>query len=880
MDACLRNWIIGFLIASAVFTVAALIYIIFKRKNRRKPKSVLVFILILLAAVWCARYPVGLYRAYYTPPAITSPEENNADEKEENETCFEKNELNCKEEIVNSFIHALQTFSMDEDYTTYLLDGKQMVSDLRADDNDEKWVGLYSGYTSTLNLVAPILGGAIILEVIANFFPSFILCFTNLFGWLKKRYFFNELNERSVALMHSIYSNARFKRLSAFVFANVGEDADPDLLQDAKTVGAICVGYDIDRSIGRFGFKRTILLMNNDENKNLQSLTAVLEANDGKKIPKTEIYVFSTDKKFSHIEEEVSYIVKQRVGKFKTDEEAKAALPLVVPVDATKNMVYTLLRDVPLYEPLVDSEEKEEKTLNLTIFGSGTIGTQMFLNSYWCGQMLNCKLRINVVSKEKRSVDCKNADHNCDCKGRKDTSFEGRINYINPDIFKTADPDSELLIYNSKGDRNEPYFDYDYICADVLDDDFENVMTASRKDGFKLVDSDYFVVALGTDEDNFAVADRIRQSVGKHQVYDETGKRAVISYVIYNSELCRALNIEPKHYYTKKKEDGPADIYMWAFGCMDDVYSEKNVFFSEVLELALSTGDTYNKATKTEATSKTQGSKLKRIKDVYGYKSDIARSYHYGYKAFSAGKYSKSVFSAASREKYFESVSEMRKEYHDYAVSSTDPALAWLEHRRWNAYLRSNGFRHGEYEPYYAKENTHKNLGLKIHPCIVETDKTKSINARFDERGIIITETEFLNFTPHDLLDELSLEINNRNGGGDFKRWDYPRYALNDAEVKETLYQKCKTPKFENRNDLLYGVHPEKIYLIEKKWYIAAACLKEIILSKLAISKDSSAAKQVEKIVLSMSIKNYDVNFVAIDDVAKIQTELKQITKQ
>ena len=30
----------------------------------------------------------------------------------------------------------------------------------------------------------------------------------------------------------------------------------------------------------------------------------------------------------------------------------------------------------------------------------GDIGTEMFLNTYWIGQMLDCKLRINVVSKE------------------------------------------------------------------------------------------------------------------------------------------------------------------------------------------------------------------------------------------------------------------------------------------------------------------------------------------------------------------------------------------------------------------------------------------------------------------------------------------------
>ena len=47
--------------------------------------------------------------------------------------------------------------------------------------------------------------------------------------------------------------------------------------------------------------------------------------------------------------------------------------------------------------------------------------------------------------------------------------------------------------------------------------------------------------------------------------------------------------------------------------------------------------------------------------------------------------------------------------------------LAWLEHRRWSAYTRTMGYRSTDaMERYYFAENNHKNMSLKLHPCLVE----------------------------------------------------------------------------------------------------------------------------------------------------------------
>ena len=122
--------------------------------------------------------------------------------------------------------------------------------------------------------------------------------------------------------------------------------------------------------------------------------------------------------------------------------------------------------------------------------------------------MLDCHLSITVVSKEKKN---KNSTFN----GEGD--FEGRINYINPDILLTADPNSDLLKISDKGIMSEPYFSYDYKESDVMSDDFVALMNNSN-----LLESDYFVVALGSDEENFTVANRLRQMIGAHHLFRET----------------------------------------------------------------------------------------------------------------------------------------------------------------------------------------------------------------------------------------------------------------------------------------------------------------------------------------------------------------------
>lgn len=197
-------------------------------------------------------------------------------------------------------------------------------------------------------------------------------------------------------------------------------------------------------------------------------------------------------------------------------------MPAVIPVNGLCNMACRLFVDVPLYEPLLNNDSSKEKTIIVTILGSGAIGTEFFLTTYWCGQMLDCKLHINAVSKEKQ---------NEENDSKREGNFEGRINFINPEILKTNNPNSDLLIYSEDGERSEPYFSYKYRESDVLSDDFVTLMEEPE-----LLNTDYFIVALGSDEDNLEVANKLRQIVGVYHMYSAPKKRRslVMLYIIRN----------------------------------------------------------------------------------------------------------------------------------------------------------------------------------------------------------------------------------------------------------------------------------------------------------------------------------------------------------
>ena len=443
-------------------------------------------------------------------------------------------------------------------------------------------------------------------------------------------------------------------------------------------------------------------------------------------------------------------------------------MPDIKIVNGNVNIIRNLFCEKPLFEPLAAINIKPpamEKgyELNVTIVGAGGLGTEAFLSAYWMGQLLNCKLTINVISKEDES------------------EFKNKIDFINPEILKTSKNNAEeslLKIYNSENSEiAEPYFDFKYIQTNVRDNKEKGIGISENTDKDNnevdetLKKSHYIIVVLGSDEENIIFAERIKKllkTVGFSKDKEKYVSKSLIAYAVYDSEVCEALN--------REKLDG--NIYMHAFGSLKEIYCPKNIYME--IDKADEIHNSYIGRVK-DTISTSNNNPKKEKKTAYEFWSDIARAYHIEYKVFSAGKISKSVFDERiseeglkqSRNSDLISYKALLKQKNIKKQEIYD-SLAWLEHRRWNSYMRANGFIAPEdFKKYMEETESHKNIPLKLHPCIVECSKKGKAKDLFKESSV----------NDLDMLDIISLEIM-KSGiynyeETDYKKYDYPEYDFN-----------------------------------------------------------------------------------------------------
>ncbi len=726
-----------------------------RRKEQSLSSKILAFSGILFVSVFLLRFATGTFVNQLIM-------HNKADEQLLGILEYAVS-MHWLETVARSLVQTLRTFAVDEDYAIYAVVAERMGESVLS----AHWIlpVLYRIHAGVVTVLAPVAGGAIIFDILTRIFPKMKLRFM---PFWREFYVFSELNDSSLALAQSIkedFSNSKANRrkqikklkkgspLSKELFIAFPEDnsnpekpikrkrvtikrkkkpvivftdayidreneAISERIASAKSMGAICLTEDIFhiriRGFVRrlFGTKLNYLLMDEKEDNNLHTLSMLSEHKKGKRLLHSSVYLFSNSSSANDLARCVNNKLKKVYG------ENNKKLPLIRVIEGYRNLVYNLLRDVPLYEPLIGRkpvDNKTEKDLNVTIIGSGVIGMQMFLATYWMGQMLGVKLHINVVSQESEST------------------FKDRVNLINADILKTeaSKADPELLsVYSASHKKADPYFKLRYVETDVMTGTlYEALSKKFDNESFALCDSDYFVVAIGSDENNIFVANKIKQFIGRDLICDTTNRRAIINYVVYDRDVCSTLN---------SVQDNP-NIYMNAFGNFRDVYNYENVFMSKSYGTAVELNATYTrKAFADKKYDKADMNKL--LNDEYNYWSSIARGIHIPYKYFSAGVVTKSsIFDKT------EVVTEDSKVFNDYLrkicieLSSKKDnlpsekdreelyyKLCWLEHRRWNAFIRTGGFTTPTKEQVdtyaYREPNKAKEISLRLHPCLVECD--------------------------------------------------------------------------------------------------------------------------------------------------------------
>lgn len=755
-----RGWLILCLVLSVLVILVPLLcqfarfarrMITGRRARRRAPRSrFLVWSAALVLSVWCLRFAVGYY-------SICAVEGGTG--------------LYWWEELMNSLIHALQTFSLDEDYTLYIKDGKAMMEALAG--AGAFWPGAYGLYASVLNVVAPIAGGAFLFEVLAGIFPRVGLLLARLRIW-KPKYYFSELNDASLALAKNILNErpvglrARFcGPIVVFTDAYVdnSEERSAERLAEAKQIGAICLRDDLSHiCLNKWGEKR-LMLMDAGESENLQAYLNVVDAMGKKRARGTEIDLFTNSDAYVLLEKSVR---KKMLEEWKLKEKD---FPIFFSVHSYRNLILNVLTEIPLYEPLIGKRRNADGTVDLTvtIVGMGGIGLEMFRTVYWLGQMLDCNMTVNVLSQETEA------------------SFWDKIDSISPEIRHTLQENDPILRYNDGEDGVSPvYCRVRYWQCDVETSGF---VERFGREGV-LLQTDYFFISLGSDEKNLTAAERLKMYIGRdHAERGSADHGTVIVYIIYDPILSDALNRERR---VRCVDGDRADLYLYAAGNLRDLYSVNNVFMSRAdRNAALNIHEEYCAANDKKFLREFEE---KYRKDPYIYWANIARAKHLAYKAFSIGQVERSVFKdpqMADREcrrKYYKEVfvgccrflgrkdkpvAAPKEEAEHKALLHR---LAWLEHRRWNAFLRACGFRcPREYEHYKPVSHSYKFIDLKLHPCIVECS-THGILAEFDEGYKVNRSTclQYKDSSRYDHLDRLSYDLKEKGWNDyDFKQYDY-----------------------------------------------------------------------------------------------------------
>ena len=695
------------------------------------------------------------------------------------------------ERAAMSFVHAFQTFTLDANYGEMIISGRNLILEIYG---RILLATLYSMYASFLNVLAPVMGGAILLGILTDIFPRLRLILSP----YRDKYVFSELNERAIALAGDIMEEAKkdkkwYMGLPLIIFTDsyIDEKSElsVELYEKAKGIGAICIKDDILKS----RFYRTkrlyFILIDEKEIHNIHTLTALAmeEPKRWKKKTYVYIYVFSLNREARTIVEDLYLNYEKELEKV-----------IIKVVHEYTNIAYHLLNDMPLYVPLLfkyrnlKKDEINEKELMLTIIGGGKIGLEVFLATYWCGQLLDTNLRINVLSNNIKGFRKKIDEVNSEILESVDVNYQG--------VFEPAN--KELLLKYPNDRTREDAYAKPYAAVHFMEvdaDSHELLQVLKKKDGSNriMLASDYYVVSLGSDELNMKVASELARKIEREKLDGSIENTAVIAYAVYDPYIKEALDHIQSQKLREQVNNGKVnEVILHAFAGLKDIYSCKCIFNDEGDSKAYLIDKAYQKIDK-EAYEKDIEEKQDFLKNEYNVRSSHAQNIHFYYKMY-AVDIIKDILKNEKIDQYEEYLALVCEQKSSRFNSSLALRLGWLEHRRWNAFMRSLGFvapTDKQWHNYaYENELDHKNMNLKLHLFITEGSRETNIKEEDWDNPDCLNEKR-LDYQDiaslrkyYKMLEKGKATNNNRE---DYKKYDMPNATLVNSIIES---RKNNTP--------------------------------------------------------------------------------------
>ena len=277
--------------------------------------------------------------------------------------------------VIISIVRAIKVFGLNEDFFASEFDFGTLPL----------WFSIiYVLVLNLLYLIAPLLTFSIILSLFGNVSSGIKLLLSS----SKNVYIFSDSNTRSEGLARNLKNNSQ----NAVVFFNT----DASMLREQNNT--ICFSSkitDINLFLISFIKHITFFICNEDETANLNTSIKLIEIL--KKSPKLA-KPYSYDKEKENGIDLYVFTSLKKAEPILNGTDSKGIR--VRRINEAQRLIYNFLYKNPVLQYANGNNE-----INLAVIGLGQYGEEYLRAAVWSGQDLNCKLNINVFDSRKVSKD-------------------------------------------------------------------------------------------------------------------------------------------------------------------------------------------------------------------------------------------------------------------------------------------------------------------------------------------------------------------------------------------------------------------------------------------------------------------------------------------
>lgn len=387
---------------------------------------------------------------------------------------------------------------------------------------------IYSIYLLIIFIGAPILAAGFVLSFFKNTVSKIKYCLKT----RKNIYYISELNKNSFELARNILNDKHANRKNMVVFTNVKAEnqTDYELINATRRIGAICFRNDItslNLKKNKKNITRKLYFISDNEDENINKafyLIKDMKENKNYNHKDTEFYIFANNVESSSLMYTLKYQEKDLKMKIRrVNMERYLAIDAVM---NTKDNIFSTARE----------NAHKVKTMQVLLVGLDGYGYEFLKNICWCSQMPGYNLVVNIFDK----------DHSIQERMAKDAS--------------------EILKYNDSKIVGEARYKLNFYNVDVNKEEFVNKL-------YEIETPTIVYVMLSDDESNIKVSMNIRQYLCRKNM--ENGLQIPIYTIIQDKLKNKALRVNQNQSQLLTKDDKNYNIQ--TLGDVRFIYCPENV---------------------------------------------------------------------------------------------------------------------------------------------------------------------------------------------------------------------------------------------------------------------------------------------------------------